>query len=273
MTGRVVVLAIFDEKHKYKFELLKNMTNTITTLHQYIEFISEEKDKEERTQNKSDFLFRGQNKDWDLIPKLVRLNLKGELKNIEKLILEEFERSSIPLAQLQPKNEWDLIALAQHHGLPTRLLDWTYSAIVALWFAVNETAPEEESKSFGVVWLFKTKVEDFEINDESPLSNKNTRIFRPNTISQRISAQRGVFTVHKFMNNKPGLKHDVVQFNTHKAFKDRLIKLEIPHENFSDLRAKLNVAGINASTVFPDIDGLCRHLEWSHSFYPDEKTD
>jgi hypothetical protein len=248
------------------------MNNTITTLHQYIEFINEEKNKEENLGNNSDFLFRGQNKDWDLIPKLVRLKLKGELKTIEKLMFNEFKRTSIPLSQLQPKSDWDVIALAQHHGLPTRLLDWTYSAIVALWFAVNETAPNKEGgiENYGVVWLLKTKPKNFDIDEESPFSNKNTRIFRPNIISQRISAQSGVFTVHKFISNNPSLKHDVVQFNTHKGFKDRLIKIKIPHEKFPDLRVKLNLAGINASTVFPDIDGLCKHLEWRYSFYADE---
>lgn len=248
------------------------MDNIVTTLHQYIEFVNEEKNREESIGNKSDFLFRGQNKDWKLIPKLVRLNLKGELKSIEKLMFDEFKRTSIPLSQIQPKDDWDVIALAQHHGLPTRLLDWTYSAIVALWFAVNETAPDKKDgmNSYGVVWLLKTKPEDFHIADESPFSNENTRIFRPNVISQRISAQSGVFTVHKFVSNQPTVKHDVVQFDTHKGFKKSLIKIQIPHEKFADLRDKLNLAGINASTVFPDVDGLCRHLEWRYSSYPDE---
>ena len=251
--------------------------HTITTLHQFIEFITDEKNKEEDLGNMSDFLFRGQNKDWDLIPKLVRLKLEGELKNIEALMIEEFKRTSVPLSSLEPKNDWDLIALAQHHGLPTRLLDWTYSAIVSLWFAVNETSPNPDKSSkenYGVVWLLKTQPDDFNIkvNDESPFSNENTKIFRPNIISQRISAQNGVFTVHKFIENTPIIKHDVVQFNTHRGFKDRLIKIKIPHDSFPDLRDKLNIAGINASTVFPDIDGLCKHLEWRYSFYADEKN-
>ena len=55
------------------------MSNEISTLHGYIEYINEEKDKEEKIGNGSDFIFRGQNQDWELIPKLVRLNLRGEL--------------------------------------------------------------------------------------------------------------------------------------------------------------------------------------------------
>jgi len=244
----------------------------VSTLQKYIEFINEEKDKEENSGNSSDFLFRGQEKDWDLIPKIVRLNLKGELKKIESLILEEFERTSMPLSEYQPKDKWELLALAQHHGLPTRLLDWTYSAFVALWFAVNKTAPDsEEGKDYGVVWLLKTQPSDFKSTNDLPFSNKDTKIFRPNVISRRISAQSGVFTVHKFIDNNPSLKHDVVRFDTHRGFKNRLLKIKIPHKYFPDLRSKLNIAGINSSTIFPDIDGLCRHLEWRYSYYEDEK--
>lgn len=246
----------------------------ISTLHSYLEFITKEKDKEESLVNHSDFLFRGQEQDWDLVPKIVRLNLKGELKSIESLILDEFERTSMPLSEYPPKGEWDLLALAQHHGLPTRLLDWTYSAFVALWFAVNKPAPAKEvdgEEDYGVVWLLKTKPSDFKSKNDLPFSNKDTKIFRPNIISRRISAQSGVFTVHKFVQDKPNLKHDVVRFDTHKGFKDRLIKIKIPHNCFPDLRSKLNIVGINSATVFPDIDGLCSHLEWRYSHYSDER--
>ena len=247
------------------------MDTEIATLHKYMEFINDEKDKEVSAGNSSDFILRGQEQDWDLIPKIVRLNLKGELKNIENLILEEFERPSMPLSEYPPKDKWELLALAQHHGLPTRLLDWTYSAFVALWFAVNKTAPTvEKGKDYGVVWLLKTQPKDFKSKNDSPFSNNDTKIFRPNVISRRISAQSGVFTVHKYIDNNPTLEHDVVRFDAHRGFKDRLIKIKIPHAYFPDLRNKLNIAGINASTVFPDIDGLCKHLEWRYSHYEDE---
>ncbi len=243
----------------------------IKTLHEYIEFINNLKDEEEKSGNSSDFLFRGQEQDWDLVPKIARLKLRGKPQNIETLILEEFERTSMPLSEFPIKNKWDVIALAQHHGLPTRLLDWTFSSFIALWFAVNKEPPEIKEK-YGVVWLLKTHKDDFKINDDLPTLNNDTKIFRPNVITRRISAQSGIFTIHKFIENNPSIKHGVVQFNTHRGFKDRMIKIKIPHSNFPDLRSKLNIAGINASTVFPDIDGLCKHLEWRYSYYSDEKN-
>jgi len=249
------------------------MEKVVSTLHKYIEFINKEKDKEEKSGNSSDFLFRGQEQDWDLIPKIIRLKLKGKLKDIESQIHEEFKRTSMPLSEFPPKDDWEVLALAQHHGLPTRLLDWTYSAFIALWFVVNKTTPEvKDERKYGVVWLLKTKPSDFKISTDLPFANKDTKIFRPNIISRRISAQSGVFTVHKFIENNPSLKHDVVRFDAHSGFKGRLIKIKIPHKCFPDLRSKLNIAGINSSTVFPDIDGLCKHLEWRYSHYQDEKN-
>ena len=111
--------------------------NEIQTLAEFITRIETLKYEHEVSGNNSELLFRGQREDKKLLPKLARLNLNGNIKKIEKLMLDEFKRASLPLAEFEPKDNWDWLALAQHHGLPTRLLDWTYSALVALWFAVQ----------------------------------------------------------------------------------------------------------------------------------------
>src|ERR1035438_8997770 len=94
--------------------------------------------------NKSDFLFRGQSIDEPLIPRLARMKPRGTLLNVEKLMMADFERQQLPFAEFEPKDAWDLLALAQHHGLPTRLLDWTYSALAALWFCVEKPPKKDE---------------------------------------------------------------------------------------------------------------------------------
>jgi hypothetical protein len=154
-----------------------------------------------RAGNKSDFLFRGQSTDEPLVPRLARLKPKGKLLDVEKLMMAEFDRQQPPFAEFEPKDPWDLLALAQHHGLPTRLLDWSYSPLAALWFAVRKAPKRDEDGKpcGGVLWLLKTKTEDF-INfptKESPYQRGKTHIFRPRTIARRIMAQSGVFTCHK----------------------------------------------------------------------------
>ena len=174
---------------------------SISNVQDFVALVDKEKDAAENAGNDADFLFRGQRRDLPLLPKLARINLRGEINNIENLIIDEFRRASLPLAEFQPVDDWDLLALAQHHGLPTRLLDWTYSALAALYFVVRK-APYEDKEGNpenGVVWLLAPSVEDFRTDTEEfgPLSNKITKIFRPKIISRRISAQGGAFTVHK----------------------------------------------------------------------------
>jgi len=241
-------------------------TDKVNSIQQYVALVDEAKAEEELNGNDSDFLFRGQPQDWPLRPKLARLTLKGEVTNIEKLILDKFRRASLPLAEFKPEDKWDLIALAQHHGLPTRLLDWSNSALAALWFAVKDPPIKiKDKKQDGIVWILKPEVSDYRTDEYSPLSNKITKVFRPRVVSRRISAQGGAFTVHKF--NASGR---VIQLETHKQFSKKLIKIIVPENRFSKIRHRLNILGVNHSTIFPDIDGLCAHLQWRYSHYEDE---
>lgn len=216
----------------------------------------------------AELLFRGQRQDHSLLPKLARLNLSGDIENVEKLMLDEFRRACLPLVEYHPENNWDLLALAQHHGLPTRLLDWTFSALVALWFAVQKEPHEEDH---GVVWVLSADHSDFRdtVEFDEPLSNEITKIFRSRVVSRRISAQAGAFTVHR-INKVRNKSSKIVKFEVHKEFKNKLTKIVIPAEYFAPIRRSLMMMGVNHSTVFPDIDGLCQHLERRFSKLNDE---
>jgi len=186
--------------------------DSIKNVQGFVALIDKEKDMAENAGNDVDFLFRGQRRDHFLLPKLARISLRGEINNIENLIIDEFRRASLPLSEFQPIDDWDLLALAQHHGLPTRLLDWTYSALAALYFTVQDPPYKDENDipQNGVVWLLAPDVEDFRTDTDEfePLSNKITKIFRPKVISRRISAQAGAFTVHKINKNGRVVKFD-----------------------------------------------------------------
>jgi hypothetical protein len=79
-------------------------------------------------------LYRGQRDSQPLIPKIGRYPYVS-VEETEKFILAEFERESLPYLRPTP-NKWELLSIAQHYGLPTRLLDWTTNPLVALWFTV-----------------------------------------------------------------------------------------------------------------------------------------
>jgi hypothetical protein len=256
---------------------------TIHNIRDYVDLVDRENEASEKAGNEIEFLFRGQRRDLSLLPKLARLVLRGEIKEMERRIFTEFRRTNFLVSEFKMENEWNLLTLAQHHGLPTRLLDWTFNALVGLWFAVRKEAfsidthkeydiakeyyTEEKNYEHGVVWIFRPEQEDYEIDIEKmgPFGNKKTKILRPKVISPRISAQSGAFTVHK-INPKKG----IIKFEELKQYKGKLLKVKIPPDAFPKIRHRLDMLGINNSTMFPDLDGLCEHLTWQYTFLNDE---
>lgn len=222
----------------------------------------------------SELLFRGQTVNNPLIPRIGRLNLRSSsdsLKKTEQLLIEEFRRGILPLSEFKPENKWDLLALAQHHGLPTRLLDWSSSALIALWFAVCYPPKKDNKGKFldGIVWVFAPTVEDYttDIDEADPFKNGTTKIFRSSVISRRISAQSGVFTVHKILD-----RNKFVAFEKHANFKKKLSPLHIKGSDFAEIRKQLSLLGVSSASVFPDIDGFCRNLEWRYAKLNDERV-
>jgi len=89
--------------------------------------------------------FRGQaDKKWSLQPSLFR---KGRGLNAELTLMKRFKQSAFGILPKQPQTEWEWLLIMQHYGVPTRLLDWTESPLVGIYFAVYEkkTVP-------GVLW-------------------------------------------------------------------------------------------------------------------------
>ena len=203
-----------------------------------------------------DVLFRGQsNCTWQLLPMLARLQIDSP-ETTEQEMIGEFERSFLPLSTIQPQTSWEVLALAQHHGLPTRLLDWTSNALVGLWFAVKD-----DSDTDAIVWMLIPDTDDYRLREDSdPYDNKRTRIFFPKIVSTRISAQAGAFTVHQIIDGNKW-----VALDKNKKYVGNLIKLIIDKESFSTIRSDLNRLGINHASMFPDLDGLCKHLQWEYT--------
>lgn len=226
-----------------------------------------------KSKNHSDFIFRGQNIDKPLLPKLGRVSKQNTLEKREKLIFDEFKRLYVGLTELTTESEWSLLSLAQHYGLPTRFLDWTYGALTSLWFAVkNEGKDDKSEKQNAVVWLLKTKIEDFiteeqiKISKLSPFDNNSTRIYRPTAITTRISVQGGLFTVHQFgqINHSKSVNKYFITLNNDTEYSKRLIKIVIKSDNCKNIKKQLHECGVNSASLFPDLGGLCNHLAWRY---------
>ncbi len=218
----------------------------------------------------------GQRDDLPLLPKIGRDTYFSEnIKKSEDEIIEEFKKLYYPhLDYRLQDNKWDLLALAQHHGLPTRLLDWTENPLAALWFTFTEermgdsnneaVTATRDSKLYRTVWSFIIKNEELiTINNESPdpYRQDRTTVFRPNHITKRITAQNGWFTVHKFL---PEKERKFIPLNKNREYRGRLTKFKIPENHRNDILKRLDKLGINSYSLFPDLEGLSKYLAWKH---------
>ncbi len=202
-------------------------------------------------------LYRGQNLDKPLLPKIARYDVPN-VEEIEREMLEDFQRRSIHLIDYHPGNSWDWLALAQHHGMATRLLDWTENPLIALWFSMSPQTDFAIS-DYSVVWGFNVPKEDIinSTEDKDPFQGGTNKVFKPNHITKRISSQFGWFTIHKSNSEKKFLA-----FEHNKDYNDRLFKIRIETKCFPECKRRLHNFGINSSSMYPDIDGLAKHVEW-----------
>jgi hypothetical protein len=244
--------------------------HTIESFTDYVNYVESECCDEE-------ILFRGQQQDWPLLPKIARLKYKkevpiAELEMFQKLIevahpyisgkIEPFSKGTIHV---------DILAYAQHNGMATRLLDWTLNPLAALWFAVRRPPAVDKTKSLsdGVVWSYCPMgfPKPFLIRGYSPFLTGNiVASYRPCHVTPQITAQQGLFTVHGY--NEDDKCFSPMEEN--EIYGTSLTKIIIPAKQFSGLRYQLDRCGVNEASMFPGIEGLCRYLEWYHTLLDDE---
>jgi len=214
-------------------------------------------------------LFRGQREDWKLLPRIARVRMHGGFLAGEAEMFREFKRQCAPHIPRTLTSDWDLLTLAQHHGMATRLLDWTANPLAALWFAVEIPAARAPATEGAVVWIFRPPHEeilDGGRRNGSPFAKKYTVVFKPNFVTPRIVAQSGWFTAHKYLKDRG--RFGTLDINP--RYRDRLQKLTIAPKAFADMRYHLDRFGVHRGSLFPDLDGVAKHVEWLHTRLEDE---
>ncbi len=189
--------------------------------------------------------FRGQVRDWPLRPWLAREGVTEQERAKES---ECFER----LAEILPKvNDWERATIAQHYGVPTRLLDWSENPLVGLYFALDDNNYDEKD---GVIWVFEDKtilvkaVASF--RDGSGLRKlKYPRPYRAWQDLQfeipRTKAQRGSVT------SQPDLSKEFNDQNFDQNTQS-LKKFIVPKQSKRQLRKQLEILGVTEERLFPD---------------------
>ena len=244
------------------------------------------------------WVFRGQPHDWCLQPTLERLEDQGiDADFAEKDSLQTFKRKAGRYVHHVPPSEDNLawLALMQHYGAPTRLLDWTFSAYVAAYFACREL-PE----SYGVLyclnltvleharakWIEEHRAKKPELWDEvspgaalgsEPLFSRFILptdgatcqlrgavrdaglVFpvEPSIESERLASQQGLLMTSS--ERAGGFQGFLIRMSERSEGK-LIMKLRIPAPSKVDFMRHLDAANIHAMSLFPDMDGLCRMI-------------
>lgn len=233
----------------------KPILNRIDHIETFSEYLQEI--EKFRSKNHHVLLFRGQSSDAPLLPSIARTNPSVDTTAKEKIMLSELKRRGGFLAEIKQMDDWELIVFAQHHEMKTRLLDWSSNPLAALWFACQSEFMMKEDSYVYVL----TGTENFEVNpdkDVSPFTLKKTKVLRPSLNNARIIAQSGWFTIQRYSTSNGKF----VALEQNKDFRGNISRIKIPSFSKESMLENLSMCGVRSSTIFPDIIGLCKHMNW-----------
>lgn len=204
-------------------------------------------------------IFRGEKrKTHKLLPGIARQDLKTSLgekfkKIDEGLLLRQFKERAHRFVE-KGYDDLSLLVLAQHHGLPTRLLDWSYNPLVAVYMATEHGFKENERPESSAIYVWENyprPVIGLKLSLHEIQRLQKVKVISPAHLDIRIVNQRGLFSLHP---------HPWKPFESSEKIK--ITKVEIAHGYRRNLRKLVNILGINESVIYPGLDGLSRHLKW-----------
>jgi hypothetical protein len=218
--------------------------------------------------------FRGlPNENYNLVPRLHRIP-GGYNKILENDLHTKFVIKSRPFIKNKNYTQIEWMHLMQHYGLPTRLLDWTEGALIGLFFAVKY---QEDNTS--CVWIINPGKLNKIVTGKSVIYVTDPVITRsedeiiqhymntddlpeipiaisPSHFDNRIHAQKSAFTLHGYKYN------DIINIKISENLK--FYQIRIKKECAGRIRKQIQLLGIDESTLFPDLEGVSRELEFTH---------
>lgn len=237
--------------------------------------------------NELTYIYRGQSDErWSLEPSLHRQSGETERSRVLKLesaLLKEFEARVHLVArseELLPKEPYQSLperwAVMQHHGAPTRLVDWTRSAFVAAYFAVESNwavdgaiyvisagltaADSQEPASVAKIEVLAKAESDRRLLSDT--SSVRLHTWFPRHMSERLAAQQGLFLYAEdaIAGHEQLLGDAADDFRA--RYTDAMLfdKYVIPAELKREFLTRLRAMNIGAHSLFPGLDGLGRFI-------------
>lgn len=219
-------------------------------------------------------------------------------------MLDDFKRKAVNFIKCEPKNDFEWLFIMRHYGVPTRLLDWSTNALVALYFALNKEIPKD--KDFGKNELSGLNPEEeFMKNDEFCEFGAAVYVINPATINQNCCSVCYPIDISKNVN---GFKHYLNPMDNDGAFlpicvvsphiderirsqsgvftlhganiwpldyyeklRGKMHKIFLPYKQFPILKEEMRYLGVTTSFVFPDLMGISREVYEEEKYIFDKK--
>ncbi len=257
-------------------------TVTLSTIDDVMRIVTEQEYNSDNKRHRSTFIYRGLAKSIFNLSTSLNRNCKHLQEELESSILRNFTKYAITEDPTLLDSVWKQMILGQHHGLPTRLLDWTYSPLTAMHFATTENNLDKMDKHDCVVW----KIDIEEIHRTLPaeyyslLESENAGFFtvemmnkiapttadydramgkdamviiEPPSIDPRIINQYSYFSII------PSGMDDIEQFLADHT--ENTVRYIIPAALRWRIRDMLDQLNINERIVYPGLDGLSEWLK------------
>ena len=253
----------------------------IETLQQLKDMVTEQTYRPELNRHRDLNIYRGEYSASFTLSTSLERNCKSLSSKLEKPMLENFTKYAVLEEPMIEGNIWKQMIVGQHHGFPTRLLDWTFSPLMALHFATSEPDLDHMEDHDSVVW----KMDVHELHDRLPdkyqkiMKKYSTTVFSVDMLAEACdsldrydkdmgddnmlvieppSLDRRIINQYSFFSVVPNRMESLVGFLN--EYTDKTVRYVIAGSMRWQIRDFLDHQNITERMVYPGLDGLSKWL-------------